>query len=34
MPQVGKEALSQFIRAECLRLLRLNLSRIPRRILP
>lgn len=26
MPQVGKEALSQFIRTECLRLLRLNLS--------
>ena len=26
MPQVGKEVLSQFIRTECLRLLRLNLS--------
>jgi len=26
MPQVGKEALSQFIKTECLRLLRLNLS--------
>ncbi len=26
MPRVGKEALSQFIRTECLRLLRLNLS--------
>ena len=26
MPQVGKEALSQFIRTECLRQLRLNLS--------
>lgn len=26
MPKVGKEALSQFIRTECLRLLRLNLS--------
>jgi len=26
MPQVGKEALSQFIRTECFRLLRLNLS--------
>ena len=26
MPQVGKEALSQFIRTECSRLLRLNLS--------
>jgi len=26
MPQIGKEALSQFIRTECLRQLRLNLS--------
>ena len=26
MPQVGKEALSQFVRTDCLRLLRLNLS--------
>jgi len=26
MPQLGKEALSQFIRTECFRLLRLNLS--------